>query len=183
MRSDIWGSELPQTKWELMEYGIKCTANRPAMNYNRATSCILQTMARLPQPWPGGKFKWLRLSANWRTPIDDKHTLVLSLCFTPKVDGRLPKLPEGMTFYVGDTLRVHREQDNQAIVSQGNGFKRSTERLGTSDEGVILLRKTALDGIKAAQDGRGPLGVRRSVSPDEIIDLSSVAYDGLNEAV
>lgn len=181
-RSDIWGSELPQTKWELMEHGIKCTANRSAMNYNRATSYILPTMARLPQPWPGGKFKWPRLSANWRTPVDDNHTLVLSVCFTPEIDGQLPKLPEGMTFHVGDTLLVHREQDYQAIVSQGNVFDRSTERLGKSDEGVILLRKTVLEGIEAVQKGEDPLGVRRSSGRNEIIDLSSVAFDGLNEA-
>ena len=107
---------------------------------------------------------------------------MLSVCFTPEVDGQLPELPEGMTFHVGDTLLVHREQDYQAIVSQGKVFNRNIERLGTSDEGVILLRKTIMDGIKAVQNGEDPLGVRRKGDPKEIIDLSKVAYDGLNEA-
>ena len=107
---------------------------------------------------------------------------MLSVCFTPEVDGQLPELPEGMTFHVGDALLVHREQDYQAIVSQGSIFNRNIERLGTSDEGVILLRKTILDGIKAVQNGEDPLGVRRKGDPKEIIDLSKVAYDGLNEA-
>ena len=151
------------------------------MNYKRASYYILPTMNRLPQPWPGGKFKWPRISANWRTPVDDHHTLVLSVCFTPKVDGKLPDLPDGMTYHVGDNLLIHREQDYSAMVSQGPTFDRSTEHLATSDEGVILLRKMAFDGIKAVQEGRDPLGVRRDGNPDAIIDLSTVVHDGLND--
>ena len=182
-RRDIWGSEMPQTSWEEMELGIKATADRPGLNYKRASYYILPTMNRLPQPWPGGKFKWPRISANWRTPVDDHHTLVLSVCFTPEVDGNLPDLPDGMTYHVGDNLLVHREQDFRAMVSQGPTFDRSTERLATSDEGVILLRKMAFDGIKAVQEGRDPLGVRRDGDPDAIIDLSNVVHDALNEPV
>ena len=138
-------------------------------------------MARLPQPWPGGKFKWPRMSANWRTPVDDHHTLVLSVCFTPEVDGELPELPEGMDFHVGNHLLVHREQDYRAMVSQGPTFDRSTERLATSDEGVILVRKMAFDGINAVQDGRDPIGVMRNGDPDQIIDLATIVHDGLSQ--
>ena len=88
-----------------------------------------------------------------------------------------------MTYHVGDNLLVHREQDFRAMVSQGPIFDRSTERLATSDEGVILLRKMAFDGIKAVSQGRDPVGVRRDGDPDAIIDLSSVVHDGLNEPV
>ena len=131
----------------------------------------------------GGKFKWPRISAHWRTPVDDHLTLVLSVCFTPEVDGKLPDLPEGLTYHVGDNLLVHREQDYRAIVSQGATFNRANERLATSDEGVILLRKMAFDGIRAVQEGRDPLGVRRQGDPEAIIDLSDVVHDALNEPV
>ena len=179
-RSDIWGSEQPRLTWEAMELGIKATAARPGMGYTRASYYIMPTMNRLPQPWPGGKFKWPRYSAMWRTPVDDHHTLVFGVCFTPKVDGKLPDLPDGMAFHLSDQLPVHREQDYQAIVSQGPVFDRSTERLATSDEGVILLRKLMMDGIEAVADGRDPQGVRRTGDGNDIIDLEGIVMDDLD---
>ena len=178
-RSDIWGTELPKTTWEEMDLGIKATAARPGMNYTRASYFILPTMNRLPQPWPGGKFRWPRFSALWRTPVDDTHTLVFSVCFTPKVNGKLPDLPSGMRFDIADQLRVHREQDYQAIVSQGRIATRATERLATSDGGVILLRRLVLDGIRAVQAGRDPKGVRHG-NDAGLVDLETVVEDDLN---
>jgi nitrite reductase/ring-hydroxylating ferredoxin subunit len=180
-RSDIWGSEMPHVTWERMERGIKATATRPGMNYTRASYYIMPTMNRLPQPWPGGRFKWPRFSALWRTPVDDRHTLIFSVCFTPEVDGRLPELPEGLSFHISDQLLVHREQDFQAIVSQGAVFDRSTERLATSDEGVILLRRMIREGIDAVGRGEDPLGVMRDGASAGVIDLEGHVTDGLNQ--
>ena len=179
-RADIWGTELPRTSWETIELGIKATAVRPGMKYRRASYFVMPTMNRLPQPWPGGRFRWPRFSALWRTPVDDAHTLVFSVCFTPKVDGELPELPDGMSYHITDQLRVHREQDYRAIVSQGRVTSRTTERLASSDAGVILLRKLAMEGIRAVQAGRDPRGVRRSGPADEIIDLEQIVEDDLN---
>lgn len=179
-RSDIWGKEIPHTTWQRMPLGIKATAARPGMKYTRASYYIMPTMNRLPQPWPGGKFKWPRFSSVWRTPVDDHNTLFFSVCFTPAVNGRLPELPEGLNFFVGKQLTVHREQDFVAMVSQGAVFDRSTEKLATSDEGVILLRKMVMEGIDAVERGEDPLGVRRSGDPEEIIDLGDHVSDGLN---
>ena len=180
-RSDIWGAELPRVTWERMAFGIKATSARPGMNYTRSSYYIMPTMNRLPQPWPGGKFKWPRFSAVWRTPVDDFHTLFFSVCFTEEVDGELPKLPADLNFHVSDQLNVHREQDFQAIVSQGALCDRTTEGLATSDEGVILFRKMVMEGIKAVECGDDPLGVRRDGDPDAIIDLGGDVMDGLNQ--
>ena len=151
------------------------------MNYTRSSYYIMPTMNRLPQPWPGGKFKWPRYSAVWRTPVDDFHTLFFSVCFTEEVDGELPELPVDLNFHVSDQLNVHREQDFQAIVSQGALCDRTTEGLATSDEGVILFRKMVMEGIKAVECGDDPLGVRRDGDPDAIIDLGGDVMDGLNQ--
>ena len=182
-RRDIWGTEIPKTTWEPIDLGIKATAARPGMNYTRASYFVIPTMNRLPQPWPGGKFRWPRFSALWRTPVDDTHTLVFSVCFTPKVDGKLPDLPAGMSYDITDQLLVHREQDYQAIVSQGRITARTTEKLATSDGGVILLRKLAMDGIRAVQAGRDPQGVRRGPDSGEIIDLEQIVEDDLNKMI
>lgn len=180
-RSDIWGTELPRTTWERMSVGIKATAARPGMNYTRSSYYVMPAMNRLPQPWPGGKFKWPRFSAIWRTPVDDHHTMFFSVCFTPEIDGKLPDLPKGLAFSVSDQLQVHREQDFLAIVSQGRIFDRTNERLASSDEGVILLRRMIAEGIEAVERGEDPLGVRRGSDPDGIIDLSGEVMDELNE--
>jgi phenylpropionate dioxygenase-like ring-hydroxylating dioxygenase large terminal subunit len=177
-RRDIWGKELPQPVWEEMPLGIRARADRPGMAVKRATYYVLPSMNRLPQPWPGGKFKWPRFSANWRTPVDDRHTLVFAVCFTPDVDGKQPDLPDGVTYDVTNTIRVHREQDFVAIASQGAIMDRATERLGTSDEGVILLRKLIAQGIDDVAAGRDPKGVLREAD-DGVIDLSRIAYDSM----
>jgi len=45
--------------------------------------------------------------------------------------------------------------------------------LGTSDKGVILLRKIILNGIRAVQDGRVPKGVISRRGADEMVKIDS----------
>jgi nitrite reductase/ring-hydroxylating ferredoxin subunit len=181
-RSDIWGTELPKTSWETAELGIKSTAIREGMKYKRQSYYVFPAMHRLPQPWPGGKFRWPRFSALIRTPVDDTHTMTFSVCFTPEVDGKLPELPPGMDFHITDQLLVHRTQDYEAIGSQGPIADRTNERLGTSDGGVILLRKLISEGIGDVEAGRDPRGVLLS-NTDAFIDLEQVVADDLNRMV
>jgi phenylpropionate dioxygenase-like ring-hydroxylating dioxygenase large terminal subunit len=47
------------------------------------------------------------------------------------------------------------------------------ELLGTSDRGVILLRKLILDGVKAVQEGRRPKGVLPRERAGEVIKIDS----------
>jgi 5,5'-dehydrodivanillate O-demethylase oxygenase subunit len=176
-RSDIWGKEIPEVDWEEDEYGIKCRARRT--NYDRYTHIVIPTTNRLPQPWPGGKFKWPRGSAIFRTPVDDTHTLILSVVFTPYLDGKPPELPPGCTFDITDQLHVHRLQDYQAIVSQDEVYDRTTERLGASDRGVILLRKIIMEGIAAVERGEEPKGVWRALEMDRILDFEHMVIDEL----
>ena len=89
-------------------------------------------------------------------------------------------LPDGMAFHLSDHLMVHREQDYQAIVTQGPVFDRSTEQLATSDEGVILLRKLVMEGIETAADGRDPQGIRWTSAGDDVIDLEGIVMDDLD---
>ncbi len=181
-RRDIWGDEMPRIVWEEETLGIKSSADRPERGNRRASYYVMPTMHRLPQPWPGGRIRWPRFSANWRTPVDDRNTLVFAACFTPEIDGRLPDLPDGVTFDVTNSIRVHREQDFVAIASQGPVFDRATERLATSDGGVILLRRLIERGIGDVEAGREPKGVLRDIEePDAVIDLSRIAYDSLVE--
>jgi hypothetical protein len=53
------------------------------------------------------------------------------------------------------------------MTSQGPIAVRQYENLTTTDTGVIMLRNMILDGIRAVQEGRDPVGVNRD--PNKII--------------
>ena len=52
-------------------------------------------------------------------------------------------------------------QDMMAWVTQGEISDRTTERLGTSDQGVILLRSILEEQIKRVERGEDPMAVIR----------------------
>jgi 5,5'-dehydrodivanillate O-demethylase len=176
-RAGMWGREIPRVTWTESEYGIICHSQRA--RFARSAHVLLPTANRLPQPWPGGKFKWPRFSTIWRTPVDDANTLIFEVVFTPYVDGRAPTLPEGCAFDITEELHVHRLQDFQAIVSQDVIYDRRQERLGASDRGVILLRKLIRQGIEAVQRGEDPPGVWRTADRDRLLDFTDTVVDGL----
>lgn len=178
-RSDIW-HEIPEVSWEENEYGI--IERQVRTGYLRVNNFLLPTANRLGQPWPGGRFKWPRFSCLWRTPVDDTHTLLFSVTFTPMVDGRLPDLPDGLTYDITEQLTRHRLQDYQAICSQGTITDRTQEHLGASDAGVILLRRLISEGIAAVARGEDPKGVWRDAAHDRILDLTGIVVDTLLQA-
>jgi 5,5'-dehydrodivanillate O-demethylase len=54
-----------------------------------------------------------------------------------------------------------------AWITQGGISERTTERLGTSDKGVILLRSVLLDEIEKVERGEDPMGVIRDPAKNE----------------
>ena len=90
----------------------------------------------------------------WRVPADDTHTIHVTVLFAPFVDGKAAELrPDGQDkgivespygVYSWDETTNHlgrNDQDRAAQESQGEICDRTMEHLGSSDEGVILLRK------------------------------------------
>jgi 5,5'-dehydrodivanillate O-demethylase len=61
------------------------------------------------------------------------------------------------------------DQDRIAQESQGLIHDRSREILGTSDRGVVLLRRIVDESITAVAEGRDPYGVIREHVPEEYI--------------
>lgn len=96
-----------------------------------------------------------------------------TLYFAPAVDGKInAKLPndrqdEGLNDSVPrkygwdeSTGWIARgDQDRCAQESQGPILDRTTEHLGVSDEGVILLRRLFKQAIDAVKNGQDPVGV------------------------
>jgi 5,5'-dehydrodivanillate O-demethylase len=76
------------------------------------------------------------------------------------------------------------EQDRIAQESQGFIADRSREYLGSSDEGIVALRKIVRDSIKAVEEGRDPFGILRDPGQNDLVrfDAGKNFSDGVNKA-
>ena len=105
----------------------------------------------------------------WTVPVDDEHTLRINV-FSAPYDGKaaehLRGVAESQHAYdpsahhaelfrkqFPDCISVIQAQDYVAQVGQGAIADRSAEHLGTSDRGVIALRKTFRRELDALRDG------------------------------
>ena len=105
-----------------------------------------------------------------RVPVDDTHTLH----YWYRAELRAPDSPPQTSIPISDVPHVHKNgrlvvetingQDMMAWVTQGAISDRTTERLGTSDKGVILYRNLLLEQIEKVQRGEDPLAVIRDAS-------------------
>jgi 5,5'-dehydrodivanillate O-demethylase len=175
-RADVW-SQVPEVDWHGDDFGIQTVQNRG--DYGRTNYLRLPTTILLNQPWPGGKFNWPRYSAIFRTPVDDNHTLLFHVTHVPEVDGHMPVLPDGMEFPAAGLVHTLFEQDYRAIVTQGMPVDRTIERLGTTDRGVILLRRMVMEGLEAVRRGEDPMGVLRGAAGEVLLKSSDRVTDGL----
>lgn len=118
----------------------------------------------------------------FRVPVDDDHTVVYQYFTTTRQPGEPAQ--ESMPFY--DIPIAHDDgslivdtvigQDNMAIITQGAITDRTTERLGTTDKGIVLYRQILLEQIEKAQRGEDPMGVIRDPARNE--PMISVPREG-----
>lgn len=71
--------------------------------------------------------------------------------------------------YILDTIGV---QDVMAWETQGARAKRELERLGTTDEGVIMWRKLLERELAKVEAGRDPMGVIRDPAKNVLIEFA-----------
>jgi 5,5'-dehydrodivanillate O-demethylase len=118
----------------------------------------------------------------WRVPVDDTCTMHFTLYFSPFVDGKAAPIPKDQSAEgLGDSIPgkyrwdpetgwiARGDQDRCAQESQGPVLDRTTEHLGVTDEGVILLRKLFKQSIEAVQNGQDPMGIIRDPVKNEIL--------------
>ena len=127
----------------------------------------------------------LRHNVQIRVPVDDAHTQVYVVYFTPNdtdvstAAGETPweyfPIRDEKGEYRMDFVLV---QDAMAWETQGAITDRTQEHLGAGDEGIILLRKVLREQIDIVQKGGEPLGVVREPSKNRLIE-----FDVINERV
>ena len=99
---------------------------------------------------------------DFRTPVDDTHTMEYRLCFVPSTthmpaDEDPPFEVSPMKDEAGNyRLDFIPAQDALAWESQGALTDRTREHLGNADRGIIMLRKLIRDQIEAVETRRGP---------------------------
>ncbi|MCH7607485.1 MAG: hypothetical protein IIC94_02790, partial [Chloroflexi bacterium] len=121
-----------------------------------------------------------------RVPIDDEHTRIFFVRFTPTEDGSLVDDPDAsptefIPSYKHPEDRLHpftrftldsvQPQDHMAWETQGPIANRTVEHLSYSDRGVVLYRRLLKENIERVQQGLDPFALVRD--PDhEMIDTN-----------
>jgi 5,5'-dehydrodivanillate O-demethylase oxygenase subunit len=127
----------------------------------------------------------LRHNLQIRVPVDDAHTQVYVVYFTPSESDHSPA--DGDTpweyFPIRDEQGEYRlehvlVQDAMAWETQGAPTDRTQEHLGVGDAGIILLRKMIREQIEIVRKGGEPLGVVRHPDENRLIE-----FDVINERI
>ncbi|MGH7797555.1 MAG: Rieske 2Fe-2S domain-containing protein [Candidatus Binatia bacterium] len=127
----------------------------------------------------------LRHNLQIRVPVDDTHTQVFVVYFTP--DGAMRSPADGDAPWEYFPIRNENGeyrlehvlvQDAMAWETQGGLTDRTQEHLGVGDEGIILLRKVLREQIEIVQRGGEPLGILRDPVENRLIE-----FDVVNERV
>jgi 5,5'-dehydrodivanillate O-demethylase len=129
----------------------------------------------------GGGHLWKLHSYQLRVPVDDENTMhYWYYAFEPPDGVEVPPhLMERLYLYeqpvrdahgqyVLDTIGV---QDVMAWETQGRVAKRERERLGTTDEGVILYRQMLKRELAKVEAGLDPLGTVRDPAKNVLIQF------------
>jgi 5,5'-dehydrodivanillate O-demethylase len=127
----------------------------------------------------------LRHNLQIRVPVDDAHTQVYVVFFTPNETDHSPADRDTLWEYFpirnekGEYRLEHvLVQDAMAWETQGAPTDRTQEHLGVGDEGVILLRKLLREQIEIVRKGGDPLGIVRDPNKNRLIE-----FDVINERI
>ena len=128
----------------------------------------------------------------WAVPLDNENSLYIGVAHLNSYnnpDGALVANMYGdeLIPFIGQTAdRPYRERqrepgDYDAVVSQGRTANRRAEHLGTTDKGVVLIRRLLARAIKSVVDGEQPAipqptivaGQVRSYAHESVVKLPS----------
>jgi 5,5'-dehydrodivanillate O-demethylase len=120
-----------------------------------------------------------------RVPLDDTHTRVYWVRFTPSSAHHTPpdhEYPYDKFFHKNAEgqydFSLILAQDSMAWETQGPIADRSREHLGATDRGVIMYRKLVKEQIEVVRNGGDPMGVVRDPAKNQLIE-----FDVINERI
>jgi 5,5'-dehydrodivanillate O-demethylase len=142
--------------------------------------------------WPNGFY--LGEHFEWRVPIDDENTLSIGWFWTRVPRGREPYVQNSIPTWHGPVKDEHgrwitshvMNQDFVAWAGQGAIADRTREFLGSSDGGIVLIRRQLFKDLDAIAAGRDPKAVIRDAHTARLVELPNVneaiSRDGLSLA-
>ena len=156
---------------EETDWGLRFTAVRGGNN-KRITEFLWPNASHIMTSGPDPTQPWLD-DVFWTVPVDDEHTLRINI-FSAPYDGAAAEHLRGVAEVqhaydpaahhdqlfrkqFPESISVIQAQDYVAQVGQGTIVDREAEHLGTSDRGVIALRKVfrrELDALRASKTGK-----------------------------
>ena len=128
--------------------------------------------------WPNALFTGDHFE--WRVPIDDENLLSVTWHFARVPQDREPFVQAAIPTWhgpivdplTGRWISTHvMNQDFIAWVGQGRVSDRQNEHLGSSDRGVILVRKRFLDDLERVERGEDPKAIVRDPQANRSIEL------------
>jgi len=167
------------------EYGFVYRRIREGMN----ESDPLWTTGRVCL-WPNALFTGNHFE--WRVPVDDENTLSVTWCFSrvpqerePYVQDRIPAWHGPVKDpYTGRWISSHiMNQDFIAWTGQGTTADRTKEHLGTSDEGIVMLRKRFLNDLDLIAQGKDPKAIIRDKEINKCVGLPVAERQALTEGL
>jgi 5,5'-dehydrodivanillate O-demethylase len=128
---------------------------------------------------------------HWRVPIDDTHTRIFYVGFSPSKDGSDVEQPEDPAVTEVDTWQTpegeyimdgaFNSQDKMAWETPGPIFDRSREFLAASDRGIMMFRKMLIEAIEAVKRGEDPRCLIRDPAENGMIVVKDLAANAWTE--
>ncbi len=128
--------------------------------------------------WPNALFTGDHFE--WRVPIDDENTLSVTWAFSRVPKESEPYVQERIPAWHGPVKEAESgrwisshimNQDFVAWVGQGVIADRTQEHLGTSDAGILMLRKRFQNDLEAIGRGEDPKAVIRDAQVNQCVGL------------
>jgi 5,5'-dehydrodivanillate O-demethylase len=130
--------------------------------------------------------------AHFRIPMDDTHTGVLYVIYSPAPPGAASGQSEVPYKFIGPIkeifddygmvrqrhhMKTFASQDGMAWETQGAIANRAKEHLVSSDKGVVMLRQLLRIQIEKIKRGEDPIGVIRDAAKNQLIEFKVQVID------
>ena len=130
--------------------------------------------------------------AHFRIPMDDTHTGIIYVIYSPTQDGNNSGQREVPYKYIGPVkepyddygfiryrhpMKTFAGQDAMAWETQGAMADRTKEHLASSDQGVVMLRQMLRIQLETVKKGKDPMGVIRDPAKNKLIEFKVQVID------
>ena len=169
-------SLMPEVHWEEAQLGVKTISIRQLPDghtLRRVSEAALPTLRVIPSPRVGEVGGYGRVeSIGWVLPMDDTSFRIY-VAGRVRERGELRRMRSRLNGKLWEELSEAEHQvfpgDFEAQVSQGAIASHEAEHLGTSDKGIVMLRRVLRRALETVASGGDPPGVSRDPQAPPVV--------------